>query len=101
MKNQLQDAPADAIGIKLSVKDSGCSGYAYVLDFATESTNEDQLFEFSGLKIVIPTNSIKILAGTILDYIKDGINSQLLFKNPNAINHCGCGESFQVVEDKS
>ncbi len=84
------------IGLRLGVKTTGCSGMAYVLEFVDDLNEEDEVFEFSGVKIIIDKKSLVYLDGTELDYVKQGLNEGFEFNNPNAKSECGCGESFNV-----
>ncbi len=83
-------------GIRLAVRTTGCSGMAYVLEFADEIKDEDKVFTFEGFKIVIDPKSLVYLDGTELDFVKEGLNEGFKFNNPNARSECGCGESFSV-----
>ncbi|HFE32756.1 MAG TPA: iron-sulfur cluster assembly protein IscA [Gammaproteobacteria bacterium] len=83
-------------GLRLGVKTSGCSGMAYVLEFADQTEAEDQVFEDKGVKIIIDPKSLVYLDGTELDYAKEGLNEGFKFNNPNVKDSCGCGESFTV-----
>ncbi|MEJ2764297.1 iron-sulfur cluster assembly protein IscA [Photobacterium sp. MCCC 1A19761] len=84
------------IGLRLGVRTSGCSGMAYVLEFVDELNEEDQVFEQSGVKIIIDPKSLVYLDGTELDFAKEGLNEGFKFNNPNVSSECGCGESFNV-----
>jgi len=84
------------IGLRLGVKTSGCSGMAYVLEFADELNEEDQVFEDHGIKVIIDPKSMIYLDGTELDFGKEGLNEGFQFNNPNVKDACGCGESFTV-----
>ncbi|EGQ7693850.1 iron-sulfur cluster assembly protein IscA [Vibrio vulnificus] len=84
------------IGLRLGVKTTGCSGMAYVLEFVDELNEEDEVFEHSGVKVIIDKKSLVYLDGTQLDYVKEGLNEGFEFNNPNAKSECGCGESFNV-----
>jgi len=84
------------IGIRLGVRTSGCSGMAYVLEFADEMDEEDRVFEDRGVKVIVDPKSLVYLDGTELDYGKEGLNEGFKFNNPNVKNACGCGESFSV-----
>ena len=84
------------VGLRLGVKTTGCSGMAYVLEFVDELNEEDEVFEFQGVKVIIDKKSLVYLDGTELDYIKEGLNEGFEFNNPNAKSECGCGESFNV-----
>ena len=82
--------------IRLGVKTSGCSGYAYVIDYAQAPTDADQLFDINGLTIVVDPISEPLLVGTTVDLKIEGANRTLRFDNPNVVSECGCGESFAV-----
>jgi len=84
------------IGIRLGVRTSGCSGMAYVLEFADELKDEDQVFESEGVKVIVDPKSLLYLDGTELDYTREGLNEGFKFNNPNVKDACGCGESFNV-----
>ena len=84
------------IGLRLGVKTTGCSGMAYVLEFVDELNPEDEVFESNGVKIIVDPKSLVFLDGTEVDFVKQGLNEGFEFKNPNAKDECGCGESFTV-----
>jgi len=84
------------LGIRLGITTSGCSGMAYVLEFVDEQASEDQVFEAYGVKVFIDPKSMVYLDGTELDFVREGLNEGLQFRNPNVSAECGCGESFTV-----
>lgn len=84
------------VGLRLGVKTTGCSGMAYVLEFADEAEAGDEIFESQGVKIFVDGKSLVYLDGTELDFTKEGLNEGFKFKNPNEKATCGCGESFTV-----
>ena len=90
------DSRGKGLGIRLGITTSGCSGMAYVLEFVDEQTPEDQVFEAHGVKVFIDPKSMVYLDGTELDYVREGLNEGLQFRNPNVSAECGCGESFTV-----
>jgi iron-sulfur cluster assembly protein len=83
-------------GLRLGVKTTGCSGMAYVLEFADAIEDTDQVFESNGVKVIIDPKSLIYLDGTELDFSKEGLNEGFKFNNPNVKDTCGCGESFNV-----
>ena len=89
-------ARGKGLGIRLGVTTSGCSGMAYVLEFVDDLQPEDQVFEDHGVKVVIDPKSMVYLEGTELDFVREGLNQGLQFRNPNVSAECGCGESFTV-----
>jgi len=84
------------LGIRLGVRTSGCSGMAYVLEFADQIEPADQVFETEGVKVIVDAKSLLYLDGTELDYTREGLNEGFKFHNPNVKDACGCGESFNV-----
>lgn len=90
--NQIEKAGAKAL--RFGVKESGCSGYSYVLDFAQQVDEQDTVFESFDVKVVVDANSLPILSGTQIDYVSEGLNQTFKFINPAATDECGCGESF-------
>ena len=84
------------IGLVLNVKKSGCSGYAYSLDYADTLNENDTIFENHGVKVIIPESALEFVDGIELDYRREGINEAFKFNNPNVKGTCGCGESFSV-----
>jgi len=84
------------IGLRLGVKTTGCSGMAYVIEFVDDIQNDDSVFESNGVKIVVDAKSLIFIDGTEVDFAREGLNEGFQFKNPNAKDECGCGESFTV-----
>lgn len=84
------------LGIKLGVRTSGCSGMAYKLEFVDQEDPQDLRFESHGVAVYIDPKSLTYLAGTELDYVREGLNEGFQFNNPNVKSACGCGESFNV-----
>lgn len=83
-------------GVRLAVRPSGCSGMAYVIEFADMLEETDMVFEEDGARLVVDKKSMIYLDGTELDYTKEGLNEGFKFNNPNVTAECGCGESFTV-----
>ncbi len=83
-------------GLRLGVRSSGCSGKAYVVEYADKIEPEDEVYESHGVKIIVDRKSLVYLDGTELDYTREGLNEGFKFNNPNVKNTCGCGESFGV-----
>lgn len=84
------------VGLRLGVRTSGCSGMAYVLEFADEVEDDDLVIENNGVKVLVDPKSLIYLEGTEVDYGKEGLNEGFKFNNPNVKDQCGCGESFTV-----
>ncbi len=91
------DNRGKGIGLRLGIKTTGCSGMAYVLEFADEVEASDTMFETDqGVKVIVDAKSLIYLDGTELDFAKEGLNEGFKFNNPNEKDSCGCGESFTV-----
>ncbi len=85
-----------AIGLRVGVVESGCSGYSYALDYAQSVNDDDVVVEQDDVKVIIDKKSLPILDETELDFVKEGLNEGFKFNNPNVKDECGCGESFNV-----
>lgn len=84
------------MGLRLAIKTSGCSGYAYALEFVDVVNADDVQFDAEGVSIIVDARSLPLLDGTQLDWTREGLNEGFKFLNPNATATCGCGESFAV-----
>lgn len=90
------DERGQGLGLRVSVKPSGCSGYSYVLDFADEANPDDVRFEAHGACVYVAPDALDMLDGSEVDYVSEGLNRFFRFNNPNVKDQCGCGESFTV-----
>jgi len=90
------DKRGKGVGLRLGVKTHGCSGMAYVMEFADDVEEHDEVFESQGVKLIVDPKSLIYLDGTQMDYGKEGLNEGFKFSNPNESGACGCGESFTV-----
>ena len=84
------------IGLRLGIKKTGCSGFAYVVNYADEVGDGDVVFATDYLKVIVYQQSLELIDGTEVDYVREGLNEAFRFRNPNAVGECGCGESFSV-----
>lgn len=95
VKDHLQ-ARGKGIGLRLGIKKMGCNGFAYVVNYAESIAEDDIVFEDQGVKIVVDPESLELIDGTRVDFVKEGLNEAFSFRNPNVTGECGCGESFSV-----
>lgn len=84
------------LGLRVGVTRTGCSGLAYVVNYADEVTDADVVFESNGVKVVVDRDALAYIDGTEVDFVRDGLNEAFRFRNPNVKGECGCGESFSV-----
>jgi iron-sulfur cluster assembly protein len=92
----MKDAPADAIGVKLSTPRRGCSGLAYSVDYISSANPLDEKVATPGGDLYIDGPSLLYLIGSNMDWVEDDFTAGFVFQNPNAKGSCGCGESFTV-----
>ena len=92
----MKDAPADAIGVKLSTPRRGCSGLAYSVDYIASANPMDEKVAPPGGDLYIDGPSLLYLIGSNMDWVEDDFTAGFVFNNPNAKGSCGCGESFTV-----
>ena len=95
VRNFLQ-ARGEGIGLRVGVKKTGCNGFAYVINYADSIEESDVVFEQRGVRVVVDQDSLALIDGTEVDFVKDGLNEAFRFRNPNVTGECGCGESFSV-----
>lgn len=104
---QLSEAAADrvrefmdrdgGVGLRLGVRRTGCSGWAYEVGLAREVGEDDHVFSDRGVTVVVDSRSMPLVAGTSVDFIEEGLNRTFRFTNPNVTDECGCGESFAAA----
>ena len=95
-KRQL-DASESSSAVRLSVKQSGCTGWMYVVDLVSEAKVDDLHVPLDGgIELLVDAKSLSVVSGTEIDFVTEGLNHQLKFNNPRVKDYCGCGESFSV-----
>jgi len=95
VQQQLKDR-GRGVGLRVGIKASGCSGYAYLVDFADQAAPDEVAFESHGAKVFVARDTLPMLDGLVVDFRREGLNEVFKFENPNAEALCGCGESFSV-----
>ena len=95
---QLMDqAENNVIGVRIGVKTAGCSGMQYDVQFATEQKPFEDKVEQNGVTVFIDPTAVMFLIGSEMDWQEDKFSARFVFNNPNEIARCGCGESFSVA----
>lgn len=90
------ESRGSGVGLRVGIKKTGCSGFAYVVNYADAVERDDIVFEDRGVKVVVDAESLALIDGTVVDFVKQGLNEAFRFRNPNVKGECGCGESFTV-----
>lgn len=88
LKNQ------DVQSIRISIKKSGCAGYAYDIEYGEKSADDDSEHNFGGVPIYVSKEAMEMIAGSEIDLKQEGLNKSIVFNNPNVTASCGCGTSF-------
>ncbi len=89
-------ADSEIVGLRVGVKNGGCAGQSYTVEYAHEIRPTDEVVEDKGVKILVDPKAVLFLLGTEMDYKADRLQAQFIFNNPNQISACGCGESVQL-----
>src|SRR5580658_5235187 len=89
-------ADSEIVGLRVGVKNGGCAGQAYTVEYAHEVRPTDEVVEDKGVKILVDPKAVLFLLGTEMDYKADKMSAQFIFNNPNQTGACGCGESVQL-----
>ncbi|MEO0399765.1 MAG: iron-sulfur cluster assembly accessory protein [Pseudomonadota bacterium] len=97
MQAIMADADESYIGVKIGVKNGGCAGMEYTMDYAVEAGPLDESVEDNGVKILIDPKAILFLIGTEIDFVTEKLSQRFVFNNPNQTDACGCGESVTIV----
>ena len=93
---KLVEQDPEVKGLQLAVKQSGCAGFAYVLDLTKNPAADDLVYERDGARLYVPLKAMPFIDGTEVDFVREGLNQIFKFNNPRAQHACGCGESFGV-----
>ena len=93
-------ADSEIVGLRVGVKNGGCAGQSYTVEYAHEIRPTDEVVEDKGVKILVDPKAVLFLLGTEMDYKADRMQAQFIFNNPNQVSACGCGESVQLTAAK-
>ena len=97
IKEIMAKAERPFAGVRVGVKNGGCAGMSYTLEYAESANPTDEVIEDKGVKIMIDPKAVMFLLGTEMDYKKDKLSAQFVFNNPNQTSACGCGESVLLT----
>ena len=97
IKDIMAKADRPFAGVRVGVKNGGCAGMSYTLEYAESANPTDEVIEDKGVKIMIDPKAVMFLLGTEMDYKKDKLSAQFVFNNPNQTSACGCGESVLLT----
>ena len=100
IRGYLAEDPS-ALGLRFGVRRTGCSGWGYLAELARKQDSGDTVFEQDGIRILVDADSLSLVDGTRIDFLKAGLNEQFVFQNPNVAAECGCGESFTTDTDRA
>jgi iron-sulfur cluster assembly protein len=93
-------ADSEIVGLRVGIKNGGCAGQSYTVEYAHDIRPTDEVVEDKGVKILVDPKAVLFLLGTEMDYKADKMSAQFIFNNPNQTGACGCGESVQLTAAK-
>ena len=90
------NANRPVVGLRIGVKNGGCAGMEYTMEWAEDQKPFDEVVEDKGVKVLVDAKAMMFLLGTEMDFLTTALKSGFVFNNPNQISACGCGESVQL-----
>ncbi len=96
LRKLIEQHNPDAAGVRVGVREGGCNGMTYTMDFVDAGQPADEVMEVDGVRLLIDPMSVMYLVGTEMDYVHEKLGASFVFRNPNESGRCGCGESFSV-----
>jgi iron-sulfur cluster assembly protein len=96
----MASAKAPVAGVRVGVRNGGCAGMAYTMEFADTALPTDEVVEDKGVRLLIDPKAVLFLLGTEMDFKTDKLSAQFVFNNPNQTSACGCGESVELTPAK-
>ncbi len=100
IKDVMARADKPVTGVRVGVKNGGCAGMEYTMEYADSVQPTDEVVEDKGVKILVDPKAVLFLLGTEMDYKTEKLSAQFVFNNPNQTSACGCGESVQLTPAK-
>ena len=100
IRDAIGKADRPVAGVRVGVKNGGCAGMSYTMEYAESVNPLDEVVEDRGVRLLIDSKAVLFLLGTEMDYKADRMQAQFIFNNPNQISACGCGESVQLTPAK-
>jgi iron-sulfur cluster assembly protein len=97
IKDILARADKPIVGVRVGVKNGGCAGMSYIMEYAEQINPTDEIVDDKGVRLLIDPKAVLFLLGTEMDYRVDKLSTQFVFNNPNQTSACGCGESVQLT----
>ena len=97
VRDIMAKAEGPVAGLKVGVRNGGCAGQEYIIEYASETGPFDEVVEDKGVRILIDPKAVLFLIGTVVDYQSSALASKFVFNNPNETDACGCGESVTIV----
>jgi iron-sulfur cluster assembly protein len=100
IKDVMAKAERPVAGVRVGVKNGGCAGMEYTMEYAEAAAPTDEIVEDKGVRILVDPKAVLFLLGTEMDYKREKLSAQFVFNNPNQTSACGCGESVQLTPAK-
>jgi iron-sulfur cluster assembly protein len=97
----MRRADSEIVGLRVGIKNGGCAGQSYTVEYAHDIRPSDEVVQDKGVKILVDPKAVLFLLGTEMDYKSDKLQAQFIFNNPNQVGACGCGESVQLKPVKT
>ncbi len=97
IKTIMDAADGRYVGVRVGVKNGGCAGMEYTMEYAQERGPIDEVVEDKGVTLLVEPKAVLFLLGTEMDYVTDKLSARFVFNNPNETEACGCGESVTIV----
>ena len=96
VRELMEEGDNDVLGLRVGVSSKGCSGLSYVVEYAKEQKQFEEVVEDKGVRVYVDPAAVMFIIGSEMDYQEDKLQSGFVFNNPNETARCGCGESFSV-----